>query len=326
MVNVNKIQVRSEEFDGMPAWRITSDTGASALVAERGASLISWEPRPGINVIDGYINADELKQASWSHSLIAAPWPGRVKDDTFVFDGVTYHLPPVPGRDTALHGFVWDEDFVVDDAGTSLTLRCDLEGVEGYPWPFTLRVTYSLESGSDGEEHLSASIAATNTGSTDIPLAIGWHPYVKLPGHETIADYDFSVPARTKVLYGSAMVPLLGEAAYSGVNSPVTFNPIGQVQMDESYRGLVPNEHGVVVTTVRDSASSMRVQLSQEPAEAPILHVYSGDGAPRDPRGSLALEPLSHLPDAFNRADCAGSIRLAPGATRHLTATISFKG
>ena len=35
--------VTQHEFDGLPAWKLTSPTGAEALVAERGATLISWQ-------------------------------------------------------------------------------------------------------------------------------------------------------------------------------------------------------------------------------------------------------------------------------------------
>lgn len=311
------------DFDGMPAWRIESESGAVAVVAERGASVISWEPSPGVAVADGYKTAEELVTAAWSRFLIAAPFPGRVRNDTYHFDGVEYHLP-VTDRGTALHGFVCFEDFVVEDASASLTLGCDYPGNEGYPWPFHISVTYSLECGAEGQEHLSATIAATNTGTSDMPIAIGWHPYVKLPGNQTISHYSLTIPARTKILYGQQMVPLAGEAAYSGVHAPVEISYFGSTALDESYRGLIPDENGVVVSTVRDAKSSARIEIAQEPSDAPVLHVFTGDGAPRNPRGSLALEPLSHLPDAFNRADSAASIRLAPGATRQLTATITY--
>ncbi|MCI6574786.1 MAG: aldose 1-epimerase [Actinomycetaceae bacterium] len=322
MAAVAAARVIRETFDGMPAWRIESESGSTALIAERGASVLSWEPKPGVNVIDGYVNAEELREASWSRSLVAVPWPGRMKGNKYRFDGVTYELPTT-SRGSALHGFVYDEDFEVEDASSSLTLRCDFPGAQGYPWPFTVRVTYSLEVGADSEEHLSVMIAATNTGTTDIPLAIGWHPYVKLPDNATISNYAVTIPARTKILYGPDSVPLAGEAAYSGVNAPVTINYLGARAMDDSYRGLIPDENGVVNTVVSDSASNATIRLSQEPADAPVVHIYTGDGAPRDPRGSLALEPLSHLPDAFNRADSAASIRLAPQETRQLTATIT---
>ena len=49
--------VTQHEFDGLPAWKLTSPTGAEALVAERGATLISWQPRPEVEVIDGYESA-----------------------------------------------------------------------------------------------------------------------------------------------------------------------------------------------------------------------------------------------------------------------------
>lgn len=65
--------VESTVFDGLPAWKLSSASGASAVVAERGATLISWEPQAGVNVIDGYVSRAELEDGemrarkSWLH-------------------------------------------------------------------------------------------------------------------------------------------------------------------------------------------------------------------------------------------------------------------
>ena len=324
MTYMQVTRVVREEFDGMPAWRIQSESGASALVAERGASLLSWQPRPGVEVIDGYADAQELSGAVASRCDVMVPWAGRVKDAQYVFDGVTYHLERrINGA--ALHGLVQFLDFTAERTDELLTLRCDCAGAEGYPWPFTVRVTFSIDASADGCERLSVTIAATNTGDTDIPMVIGWHPYFRLPGHKTISKYSLEIPARTRIAFGPDMVPLPGEAAYGGVKAPVVLDYLGARKMDESYRGLIPDDDGVVNTKVRDVASGATITLSQEPSETPVVHVFSSDGLPRNERASLALEPLSHLPDAFNRADSKTSVRLAPGATRQLTATVTYQ-
>ena len=310
-------------FDGMRAWRMTSDSGATALVAARGATLISWQPYPGVDVIDGHINAQELSTADASRSIVAVPFIGRIKHGEYRFNGADYHITGLDGKQ-ALHGLVFDQDFVAEDVTDTLTLRCDFPGCEGYPWAFTVRVTFSLNTGADEVEHLSVTIDATNKDKVTIPLAIGWHPYVKFPGHKTISNYSLTIPARTRIVYGPDLVPLMGEYAYSGVKAPVEIEYLGQQEMDESYRGLIPNDEGVVVTTVSDVSSNSRIELTQEPAESPVVHLFTGDTINRNRRGALALEPLSHLPDAFNRADSVASVALEPGHTRSLTATLTY--
>ncbi len=311
------------DFDGMPAWKITSTSGARAVVAERGATLLSWQPKTGVEIIDGYQNADELTNYIAHRSAITVPWCGRIKNGKYKFDGVSYQLA-LNDKGEAIHGLVVDKDFRVTNANDTLTMVYDCAGDEGYPWSFQLTVTYSLESGADGAEHLSFSVSARNTADVDIPLALGWHPYLKFPENKSISNYSLEIPARTKILADSGLIPLAGEAAYAGTKAPVVLDYIGSTKFDTSFRGLIPNAEGVVTTSLRSLSAKAILQVTQEPAEAPVMHVFSGDGLPRDPRGSLALEPLSHLPDAFNRSDSAPSLRLAPNAERSMTATLTY--
>ncbi|WP_124053798.1 aldose 1-epimerase [Arcanobacterium ihumii] len=316
-------QIEKIDFDGMPAWQIEASSGARAVVAERGATLISWQPEPGVDVIDGYQTAEELINAASSRSRIQVPWVGRIQLGRYNFDGETYQLP-FDDKNDALNGLVADLDFSMVNASNTLTLGCDFEGAEGYPFTFNIEVTFSLESGAENEEHLSVTINARNTSEADIPLAVGWHPYVKLPNNKSISNSSLEIPARTKILVDGDLIPRAGEAAYAGVKAPVEVDYIGATKIDASFRGLIPDDDGVVVTKIRDLSGQSMISLTQEPADAPVVHVFTADGLPRDSRASIALEPLSHVPDAFNRADSKASVRLKPGMNRQLTATLTY--
>lgn len=323
MAGTNFTQIKATEFDGLPAWRITANSGATALVTELGATLISWEPKSGKNVIDGYQSATELRDCVASRSRILAPWAGRVKNGKYVFDGVQYQLA-FDEFGEAIHGLVQNLEFSVISTEAALILGADFPGGEGYPWPFHIEVTFSLENGADGVEHLSVVIEATNTGSTDIPLALGWHPYVKIPGQRIISNCELEIPARTKILVDPKKIPLAGEAAYAGVQAPVKYAYVGATKIDDSFRGLIPDDNGVATTIVRSLSSSQKVQVSQEPISTSVMHVFTADDLPRGLRESFALEPLSNLPDAFNRADSVVSVRLAPGQRKSISATLSY--
>lgn len=323
MVNAEISSVNNVDFDGMPAWEITSRSGARAVVAERGATLISWEPKPGKNVIAGYIDGEELRNCVASRSRIMAPWAGRVGGQSYSFDGQEFDVSGV--HEGGMHGLMSDVDFTVKRAGETLTLTHRFEPRDVYPWEFVIDVTFSLIEGADGEENLVVTIEARNTNEEAIPLSLGWHPYIQFPG-SSISNVSITIPARTRILLDANRVPRAGEAGYAGVKAPFTVDYLGSTEIDSSFRGLIPNEDGVVVSVFRDPVTNQQIDMVQEPGEAPVVHIFTADGLPRDSRQSIAVEPLSHLADAFNRPDAQGSIRLEPGGTRSMTATLTYRG
>lgn len=324
MVGSHFTQIEETLFDGLGAWRITADSGATALVAAAGATLLSWQPEPGKEVIAGYRSAADLQNTVASRSRIMVPWCGRIKDGSYRFRGKRYCLAgDTPGG--AMHGLIGAQEFSRVSSPAALVLSAKIGGVPGYPWNFTVTVTFSLESGADGVEHLSVQITAKNTNSCEIPLAVGWHPYIKIPGMKSINKCRVEIPARTKILVDAQKIPRAGEAAYAGVQAPVVYEYLGSTQEDTSFRGLIPEDDGVVTSVVRDLGSNAEVRISQEPALAPVLHMFTADGLPDGARGSIALEPSSHLPDAFNRADSVASVGLPAGGERTVTVTLSYR-
>lgn len=315
--------VEATEFFGLPAWKLNSRTGASAVITERGATLISWEPSPGANIIAGYNSAEELNKAVAARSRVMAPWAGRIANNTYTFNGKEYDVSGNGAN--GLHGQLADKDFVAASVGETLTLAYHAEPNEAYPWSYDISVNYSLDAGAEGEEHLSMSMQVTNTSGEDAPLMLGWHPYVKFPESHSISNLSLMVPGRVKILKDAQMVPRAGESAYAGVKAPYVIDYLGGIAEDSSFRDLIPDSDGVVTTTLRDPVSNARIELTQEPGDAPVVHVFTADGLPRDPRKSIALEPMSHLADAFNRPDQAAKVILGAGKTRYMTATLTYR-
>lgn len=320
---MNVTAVERQDFFGMPAWRVSSPSGATALVAERGATVLSWQPRPGDEVIDGYVSGEELDGHIGNRSLIMAPWCGRVAGGAYSFGGRSHRLPG--GAElSGLGGRVTGLDFARVGTGDPLVLKGSLQGDDGYPWDLEITVIVALEAGSDEQENLSVTIDVRNDSDAPAPVTLGWHPYVRMPGLAGISNLSLAIPARMKILTDSRIIPLPGDAAFAGVKAPVRHDYIGSLRMDQAYTHLVPDEDGVVVTELHDPARGSRVLLTQEPSEAPVVHVFTGDGLPRAERQSIALEPCSALSDAFNRADAKARLALEPGRTRSLTATLSY--
>ncbi|WP_181275876.1 aldose 1-epimerase family protein [Brevibacterium oceani] len=141
---------------------------SSAVISPIGASLVSFTvgDRPIVVSMEAFDGA------------VLAPWPNRMDGGRFDFDGIEHRLPITePERDTALHGLVADVDWTVAErTESSVRLEYALAPSEGYPFPFSLSVSYDL---AEAGLHISAS--AVNTGSVRAPFGFGFHPWLS-PG------------------------------------------------------------------------------------------------------------------------------------------------
>jgi aldose 1-epimerase len=137
------------------------------VVVEVGAGLRSWD-----GVLDGY-RVDEMCLSARGEVL--APWPNRLADGRYTFDGETYELP-LNDRNggAAIHGFVrWASWRAVEHTDARVALEHVLHPQPGYPFTLRLRVEYSLAA--DG---LSVRTTAENIGDRACPFGAGHHPYI----------------------------------------------------------------------------------------------------------------------------------------------------
>ncbi|WP_246490372.1 aldose 1-epimerase family protein [Brevibacterium oceani] len=141
---------------------------SSAVISPIGASLVSFTvgDRPIVVSMEAFDGA------------VLAPWPNRIDGGRFDFDGIEHRLPITePEHDTALHGLVADVDWTVAErTESSVRLEYALAPSEGYPFPFSLSVSYDL-----AEAGLRISASAVNTGSVRAPFGFGFHPWLS-PG------------------------------------------------------------------------------------------------------------------------------------------------
>lgn len=312
----------SEANFGGRAWRLEY-AGATALVAARGATLISWDPGVGESIVAGYETPEELASGKGSRSRILAPFAGRINRGTFSWNGRSISVP-VASDGHARHGVASRLDFESVSRGSTLQLRAEHEADDDWPWSFAIDVIYALGVGEGGSHRLSVDISVTNLSPEKAPVGIGWHPLLTFPGGGRITDVGLTIPARKRILTSQELIPLPGESAYAGIHAPVVRDRIGSEEIDAAYLGLVPNDEGVVKTSLSNPLTGKTISLIQEPAEAPVIVVWTGDGLDRGAREAIALEPYSHVPDAVNRADASASIGLPPGAARSMTATLVY--
>ncbi|WP_454041154.1 aldose epimerase family protein [Cellulosimicrobium sp. Marseille-Q8652] len=316
--------------------RLTHPSGAELVVAPHGGSVLRWRApwrRPdgtvGVeDLVDGFADAHELVTHDASRSALMAPFVNRLAGGAYVFDGVSHDVVPVvAGEPVAMHGFVRALDWVVvsrreaeraeDESVVVLATGVGAEDVAGYPFAVAFEVEYGI-----GPAGLRVDLRATNTGRHDAPVALGWHPYLRVPGHARVDSLELTVPAARAVVTDPGLVPLPGDEAFAEIDGVGPLLLAG-TRLDHAFAGLRADADGRARTTVRDPRTGQGLAVWQRGG---LVHVYTGDGLARRGRAALAVEPVSTLTNAFNRADCEPDVRLAPGATRRLEAGVEILG
>lgn len=286
--------------------------GYVADIASVGATLRALSYR-GRELVVPFL-ADEVRP--FFRGVTLAPWPNRVVDGRYRFDGAVQQLALTePERGHALHGLVGWLDFAVvwQDAGHAI-LEAVVEAQTGYPHRLTVRVTFALDR--DG---LRVEVGATNTGATDAPYGASFHPYL-VAGPGRVDDWVLEFAARTVMtVTADRLVPTgLAEVA----DGPFDFaspHTIGGLRIDHAFTGLARDDAGIA--TLRLTSAETGVQLAWD-SGSPWLQIHTGDRPePSLSRIGLAVEPMTCPPDAFNSG--VDLVVLGPGDTRSDGWTIS---
>jgi len=262
-----------------------------AVVTEMGATLRSYAVA-GRPVLDGFAAHE---RPDGGRGQVLAPWPNRVRDGRYTFDGEELQLAlSEVGARNAIHGLVRWVGWTLDDRGADwATLTTTVWPQSGYPFLVRLRATYRL-----GEDGLHVTLAARNDGERPAPYGVGQHPY--LTAGAPVDDTVLTVPATQRLLTDDRGNPAGTE--------PVTGTPYdfrsgraaGDLRLDTAYSELERGSDGRAVVRLEHPNDGHGVQMWLGDT-AKHVQLFSGDTLP-DParrRSGLAVEPMSCPPGAF---------------------------
>ncbi|HUY96755.1 MAG TPA: aldose 1-epimerase family protein [Verrucomicrobiae bacterium] len=256
--------------------------------------------------LDGF----EISQRSDSHGQLLVPWPNRVADGRYTFQGRAHQLALTePATGSAIHGLVrWLEWSPVELSCERVTLAVTVHPQPGYEFTLACRATYRLDP--DG---LRVTVTATNRGGSALPCGLGAHPYLTV-GTPVVDDALLTVPASRWLELDDRRVPTGAERPVDGTGydfrSP---RRIGAAVLDVALTGLAPDPDGRTVVELRAPAGGRVVRLWADAAHS-HLQLYTGDtlAAPGSRRRGLAVEPMTCAPNAFRSG--VGLRTLTPGA------------
>lgn len=243
--------------------------------------------------------ADEVRPRF--RGAILAPWPNRVADGRYRFDGAEHQLDlSEPERANALHGLVcWVRFEVLERTASSVTLRHDLVPQPGYP--FALRLTVHHELADTG---LTTTVTARNNGDHDAPYGVAPHPYL-VAGPGPLDAWTLQLPASTVLEVTPDRLLPAGRGEVSHTDRDFrSARVIGTTELDHAFTGLGAGPDGRARVQVYDD-TGRGAECTWDPAVLPWLQVHTGDlpGEPENTRRGLAVEPMTCPPDAFRSGE-----------------------
>jgi aldose 1-epimerase len=277
-----------------------------AVIVEVGGGLRAYSAG-GRALIDGYA-AEAMSSSGRGQVLI--PWPNRLEDGGYAFDGRRHQLPlNEPEHGNAIHGLVrWANWTVAVREPHRAVMAHVLHPQPGYPFALALRIDYALTEGG-----LRVRTTATNVGGEACPFGAGAHPYLTL-GTATIDSLALRAPARTVLRADARGLPVGWQAVERTQYDFRTPRLIGATRLDHAFTDLDRDADGLARVELRDQDRGSEVSLWVD-ARYPYVMLFSGDTLADvgRRRHGLAVEPMTCPPNAFRTGEAL--ITLAPGAS-----------
>ena len=280
------------------------------LAPDVGGSIAAYEWRGRAVLRPASADALARGEVREFASYPLVPFSNRIANATLHWLGAAYPLPCyLPGQAHAIHGNGWQRRWDLVERAPSqatLELKHDAAGARALEWPFPYRArqTFAL-----AEDSLTLTHVIENTGATAFPFGLGWHPFFPRTA-TTLLQFR----AASVWLTDATQLPTRRESVPRQWDFP-SARPIGDTTLDHCFAGWQPP------ASVRSPERGLAVSIDAD-ATCGHLVVYLPRGADH-----LAIEPVTHMTDAFNRAAAGeaatGTRVLAPGETFSCTMQLS---
>ena len=181
-----------------------------AVVVEVGGGLREY--RAGDRaLLDGYA-LDEMCSVGRGQVLI--PWPNRVRDGSYEFDGQGNQLALTePANGNAIHGLArWSAWSVRDRRRDRVVMEHLLRPQPGYPHSLAIDIEYALSDAG-----LAVHTQARNVGAQRCPFGAGAHPYLSA-GPAPVDGIVLRVPALTVLDSDERGIPI-GSSPVAGTHA-----------------------------------------------------------------------------------------------------------
>lgn len=232
------------------------------------------------------VSADDCKKGTWSKNEILFPFPNRIEDGQYEYDGISYQIPiNEKSYNNAIHGMISNEKFEIKEKeingdSASITLVHNYDGsMEYYPFPFTFEVTYSYSEFSK----LSTTFNIYNCGRVTLPFGLGWHPYFKF-GKAGLEEVELTIPESENLLLSDDRSLPTGEVIQFDHKRLI----LKDWSLDDCFR-IKDSERSLELIS---EELTLRMEFSKE---YEYLQLFTPESF-----GTIAIEPMTSGVNVFN--------------------------
>lgn len=223
---------RERRFRGEPAVEIVSGPLAAVFVPDVGMTGVSlqYDGREYLALPGGL---DALRAGRTGGLPLLAPWANRLSERRYRAAGITVDLEgltlPVDGNGLPIHGFlVGQPGWKVEQLGTrgdaARAQAAMIVDGPAFPYPHRIEITATVR-----DPELRVVTRFMPTGTRSVPIAFGWHPYLRLPSASR-SQWRLRLPARRHLILDERGIPT-GEV----VPEVSERAPIGRRTFDDGY-------------------------------------------------------------------------------------------
>lgn len=274
------------------SWRWNNRVADEVLAIRAGNSICHVAPGLGGALASWEVDGQQMFRAAAEQDIASGniagcasfplvPYSNRIGFGRFDWNGRTVKIEEnAISRPHAIHGVGWQEAWApVHHGAADLTLQLDFAGDARWPWPFRAEQQIELI-----EDSLILRMKATNLADQIAPLAFGHHPYFDAKAASLQFSAGLFYESGDDHLPKRAIAPA-GEVDFSSKRA------VGASAIDNAYA---------------DWSGVARVAWEGRPYMLQITSSLS-NAVLYTPKGAdfFCFEPVPHINNALNRADCA---------------------
>lgn len=305
----SKYQVYTIQQDGKAVAEILPALGNNCYVFK----VVDGET--WINLIDPPPDLATLEERPTAYgNPILFPFPNRIRNGRWQFEGETYQFDKAPESPTTIHGLLLNLPYQIDKHAADengAALVCSLnsqdfpEVIRQYPFPFIIEISYTLK-----DAVLTMGISIKNTGDRNMPTGFGIHPYfsTNLTGTADASEALITVPAAKYWELDDVLVPTGKINDVTGTLDLRNGQPFAKLKLDHVFTD-VQLVDGVSRCLI-ENRDTGHIMIMESDGKFRELVVYTPPG-----RDAICFEPYTCPTDAINleaRGIPAGVIVLAP--------------
>ncbi len=289
-------------IDGVSVVRLTdANRGIEAAILPSIGNIVSEFRIHGKNILffPEMKLSDFQKRPAQAGIPFLAPWANRLDDTAFWANGKKYNFDMSLGNvrkdgyGLPIHGLMpasasWDIVRMGADSATSAYVTCKFEFWK-HPdlmaqWPFAheYEITYKLENGT-----LEVRTTVTNLCAEPMPLAIGFHPYYRIPDIPR-DEWIVRMPAKSAVAADARRIP---SGEFKPVELPNPF-PLKDRTLDDGFTDLERDGKGIALFSIESGAKKIELLFGPK---FPVAVVW-------EPARMefICIEPMTGITNAVN--------------------------